>query len=245
MFTSASSQVPRNHENVGRAQHRLHTRISKGVLEMDVVDVYSYRSDIEEIGRLNWEALDPAELTSVAWAYYHFSIQFRENLEIACDLYPEDDKLSHLKTEECDTSNLSPCPGVAEPGERMNHDEFMRRLLLLSPISDSRRAMLEAEGARYLAAVRPLDEIAKAMSIASYEDGGLECVFRAILRAPNWDGPLLQAFKHFLSEHIRFDSDPEQGHGALSRHMRPDDRVLPFWTSFRQMLVASAPRLAI
>jgi hypothetical protein len=91
--------------------------------------------------------------------------------------------------------------------------------------------------------VRQHDAVAKAMSIASYEDGGLEAVFRAILRAPNWNSPLLQAFRHFLKEHIRFDSDPEQGHGALSRHMDPDDRVLPFWNSFLQLLVASAPQL--
>ena len=54
------------------------------------------------------------------------------------------------------------------------------------------------------------------MALASYEDGGLERVFRAILTAQHWNDPVLQAFKHFLSEHIRFDSDPEQGHGALA-----------------------------
>ena len=133
----------------------------------------------------------------MAWAYYHFSVQFRENLEAACDLFPQDEKLAHLTSEECNTSNLSPWPGVALPGENMNHDEFMRRLLLLEPIPQDRREALEAEGARYLATVRPLDEHSKAMSIASYEDGGLECVFRAILTAPAWEGPLLGAFSHF------------------------------------------------
>ena len=55
----------------------------------------------------------------------------------------------------------------------------------------------------------------KALALASYEDGGLESVLKTILTAPDWDDALLQAFKHFLVEHIRFDSDPEQGHGAL------------------------------
>jgi hypothetical protein len=66
-----------------------------------------------------------------------------------------------------------------------------------------------------------------ALSIASYEDGGLEKVFTSFLRAERWNGPLLQAFKHFVAEHVSFDSDPDQGHGALSRHLKPDDRILP------------------
>ena len=77
----------------------------------------------------------------------------------------------------------------------------------------------------------------------SYEDGGLERVFRAILTARHWNGLLQQAFKHFLTEHIRFDSDPDQGHGALCRHLRPDDRVLRLWADFKRMLVEAVPRL--
>jgi hypothetical protein len=120
----------------------------------------------------------------------------------------------------------------------------MRRTLTLTPIVEGKRRGLEALGQAYLAEVGKLDQMSKALSIASYEDGGLENVFRSILNAPNWDGALLQAFKHFLAEHIRFDSDPEQGHGALCRHLTPDDRVLPLWASFKQMLVKAAPTLA-
>jgi len=125
----------------------------------------------------------------------------------------------------------------------MNHDEFMRRTLKLTAISEGRRLRLQVIGETYLATVRAKDKISRAFSIASYEDGGLEEVFKSILTARYWDGPVLQAFKHFLSEHIRFDSDPEQGHGALCRHLIPDDRILPLWSAFRQMLVEAAPVL--
>ena len=81
------------------------------------------------------------------------------------------------------------------------------------------------------------------MALASYEDGGLERVFRAMLTAQHWNDPALQAFKHFLSEHIRFDSDPEQGHGALCRHLTPDERVMPLWAGFKEMLIETVPRL--
>jgi hypothetical protein len=89
-----------------------------------------------------------------------------------------------------------------------------------------------------------MDRNTSAMVLASYEDGGLERVFRAILTAQKWNGPLLQAFRHFLSEHIRFDSDPEQGHGGLCRHLTPDDRILPLRAEFKYMLIEAAPGLA-
>ena len=81
------------------------------------------------------------------------------------------------------------------------------------------------------------------MALASCEDGGLERVFRAMLTALHWNDPVLQAFKHFLSEHIRFDSDPEQGHGALCRHLTPDERVMPLWAEFKEMLIETVPQL--
>ena len=100
-----------------------------------------------------------------------------------------------------------------------------------------------AIGQAYLSKARAVDRNTRAMALASYEDGGLERVFRAILTARKWNGPLLEAFKHFLDEHIKFDSDPEQGHGALCRHLTPDDRILPLWEALKQLLIETAPRL--
>ncbi len=79
------------------------------------------------------------------------------------------------------------------------------------------------------------------MSLSSYEDGGLEKVFRPMLSAPDWDEPSLGAFRHFLVEHIRLDSGE---HASLCRHLVADDRVLPLWTAFWSLLVEAAPRLA-
>jgi len=204
----------------------------------------TFEAVVDDICRLNWNGLSSNGLINVAWAYYYFSVQFRENLEIARTLYPDDAHLVALDLGERNTNNLSPWPGVAAPGEKMNHDEFMRRALMLTPVTGERRRSLTVLGESYLAEMRSLDNTVRALSLASYEDGGLEAVFVAILTAQNWDGPLLGAFKHFLTEHIRFDSDPETGHGALCRHLAPDDRILPLWTAFRKLLVASAPSLA-
>ena len=86
------------------------------------------------------------------------------------------------------------------PGEKLDHDEFMRRLLALQPVRDDE--FLDALGASYLNRVRAVDDHARACSIASYEDGGLSRVFAAMLRAQHWPGrwparlPLLPRTAH-------------------------------------------------
>ena len=47
-----------------------------------------YDNVITTICALSWDRLSNDEVLQVAKAYYYFSIQFRENLEIACQLRP-------------------------------------------------------------------------------------------------------------------------------------------------------------
>jgi hypothetical protein len=204
---------------------------------------YEYERVVAEIYDLNWSHLREDEMVSVAWAYCFFSVQFRENLQLACTFYPQDLNLKKLEAEECHTDNLSPYPGVADVGEKLNHDEFMRRLLCLSPISEKRQSQLEKIGNRYLQEIRATDPETRALSISSYEDGGLETVFKGILKAHAYQHPVIDAFRFFITEHIRFDSDPVKGHGALSRHMVADDRILPLWVAFKALLVEAIPGL--
>ena len=206
---------------------------------------FGYKPVIDEICNFDWSALSEAELSAAARAYYYFSVQFRENLQVAGRLYCEDPQLAKLLREECDTDNLSPWPGVAAPHERLDHDEFMRRVLELSPTDPQSRSAIDAVGQRYLSRIRSVDEHTRAISITSYEDGGLESVFTAMLRAKHWNTALLQGFRHFLKKHIEFDGDPDGGHGAMIRHLAPDERVRCLWTEFRDLLVISVPQLAM
>ncbi len=203
---------------------------------------FAFEKVIDQIDNLPWERLSEDEILRVAMAYYYFSVQFRENLEVACRLHPDDGKLKELYRGECNTDNLSPWKNVAEKGEVMNHDEFMRRLLALQPIADAEA--LERAGSLYLSRARAMDDVVKAMSIASYEDGGLERVFSAMLRAPSWNGAGQLAFRHFLEKHIEFDSDDEAGHGALSRHIPVDDSILTLWSAFEEILRCAVPAFA-
>ncbi len=211
----------------------------------DVCDArngFAFEGVIDQISRMPWEKISNDEVLKVAKIYYYFSIQFRENLAVACRLRPQDECLKKLYREECDTDNLSPFPGVTAVGEKVNHDEFMRRLLAFQPIQQE--YMLDQAGTAYLRRIRQIDDSIRARSIASYEDGGLSTVFSAMLRAPRWHGAGQQAFRFFLEEHIRFDTDADGGHGALSRHLKIDDDILPLWTKFRDLLTMAAPILA-
>src|ERR1700748_163909 len=98
---------------------------------------------VDEICAFPWSSLSCDDMVDVAWAYYFFSIQFRECVSEARQLFPADENLRRLEAEECDTANLSPWPGVAAVGERMNHDEFMRRILTLLPSAASRGPAFE------------------------------------------------------------------------------------------------------
>lgn len=202
-----------------------------------------YEPVVEEISNFRWESLDQQQLSAVALAYWYFSIQFRESLEITAQMYPHDQQIKHLVKEECNTANLSPWPGVAEEGEQLDHDEFMKRTLTLSPLDDVVKTKLAKFGSRYLAAIEKVDNQTRALSIASYECGGLETVFKAMLRARHWNSPLLGAFKHFLQKHIDFDSNPTSGHGALIKHLEPDHKTRWVWVEFRDLLLAAAPSL--
>lgn len=203
----------------------------------------SYQQIIDEICGLNWSGLSREDLINTAWTYYYFSVQFRENVGIARRMFPHDALLAELDAGERNTDNLSPCPGVVAVGERVDHDEFMRRALQLESIDPTRERRLKAIGEAYLAQARAVDDKTRVLSLASYEDGGLERTFRAILQAKRWDGPLLHAFKHFLEGHVALDSDPDHGHGSLCRHFIPSKHVYDLWVAFKESLIAGAPGL--
>ena len=205
---------------------------------------FSLADPVQKICDLPWSSLDRSGISAAAWAYYFFSIQFRENLQLAHQLRPHDPGLNRLVMEECDTDNLSPWPGVAEPGERLDHDEFMRRVLALSSVERQIRMQAEQAGSAYLNKVRVMPAWTRANSIASYEDGGLERVFRAVLSCRHWDTPLLRGFQHFLIKHIEFDSDPTKGHGSLVRHIAADEPATLLWDAFYRLFTAAIPQLA-
>lgn len=182
---------------------------------------FAFEAVIDGICRMAWERLDSTDVRRVAEAYWYFSVQFGENLEIACARHPNDPALAALRNAEC---------------------AAVRRLPERDPAGRDER--LAEAGLVYLDRTRQLDDAVRAASIASYAGGGLSRIFGAMLQAPDWDGDGQRAFRLFLEEHIRFDGEFGVGHGVLSRHLSADDRILPLWTAFRDLLTAAAPKLA-
>jgi hypothetical protein len=203
-----------------------------------------YKKIVDEICGLRWSEIDRNELLAVSQACYYFSVQFCETVKIACRLHPFDHLLAELREGCCNSDGLSPYPGVAEPSEKLNHSEFMRRVQAMSSLDRETRARVERLGAAYLAEIRRTAAETRVRSLPSYEGGGLERIFSAVLRARDWDEPSLAAFRHFLVGYIDLDSDPDIGHGALCRHLVPDDGIVPLWRAFRDLLIQVTPGLA-
>lgn len=201
-----------------------------------------FERTINDICNAQWEFATVEQLLNICHIYYYFSVQFRENLEIACQLYADDVNLKRLFKEECNTDNLSPWRGIARPAEKLDHDEFIHRALLLEP-RRLHHIVLDEIGRHYLEKIRKIDLLSRVKSISSYENGGLQRVFLSILRAPRWDGPILEAFRFFLLKHVEFDSRAEGGHGSLCRHLVPDCSVAPVWRAFKDLLGAAVPEI--
>src|SRR5690242_3606228 len=202
-----------------------------------------YQKIVDEICHFRWSEINRSELLAVSQACYYFSVQFCETVEIACRLHPFDHLLAELREKLCNSDDLSPYPGVAEPSEKLDHGKFMRRVLAMSSLDAATRARIGRFGAAYLAKIRGTGPETRVRSLPSYVDDGLEKIFSAVLRARDWEDPSLAAFRHFLVGHIDLDSDPDIGHGALCRHLVPDDRIVPLWRAFRDLLMQAAPGL--
>ena len=84
----------------------------------------------------------------------------------------------------------------------------------------------ESVGA-YLQAVECLPRAVRVMSIVSRERE-LSGIFERILEAPDWSLPGLAAFRYYLEEHIKLDSN-EGGHADLLAGCEVDERVVEFY----------------
>src|SRR5690242_21076920 len=69
---------------------------------------------------------------------------------------------------------------------------------------------------RSLARISAMDPYTRAAGISSYEDGGLERIFGAILNCACWETPLLQGFRHFVVKQDRKSTRLNSSHMSIS-----------------------------
>ncbi|MGH1403481.1 MAG: hypothetical protein ACRBDL_04505 [Alphaproteobacteria bacterium] len=200
---------------------------------MGLSDCFNTNNAVNRICNLDWESFNEDQIASAAWMLYYLSIQFRKNLETAMELHPNDPALQELATEELHTDNLSPFPNIAEEGECLDHDEFLKRIIDSYPMEQEKKQFLTALGNKYLAELSHMPDEAKTMHLVSLEDGGASRIYQSILNAPTeqWESNEMQAFHHFLEKHVAFDNleGEDAGHGALIRKLGMDDSIAPMY----------------
>jgi hypothetical protein len=181
-----------------------------------------YKALVEKIRNLNWKNLPSRELKDLMVLSYAAALEFAESLRIALDLYPEDENLQEMAKGELDASNLS----FEDFDMRGDHSAFLYHFICRYNYSPSSAAVLEC-AREYFAACRQLPPEVRAMSVFSRE-AELPGIFEEILKADDWDDPMLAAFRYYLETHIDLDSD-EGGHNDLLSDFIIDDSVLPFY----------------
>ncbi len=168
----------------------------------------NHKNVIDEIKQLRWERLSASELQVLTILAAYAAREFAESLRIALRLYPESSELREMASGELETSNLQ-FGDYSQPGD---HANFLWHFINKHNLTELHPEAVRA-GETYLAKVRELPDEIRAMSIISRERE-LPQIFERILEARDWSMPILEAFHHYLKEHIRLDS-MEGGHADL------------------------------
>lgn len=191
-----------------------------------------YKTVVEKIKSLNWENLDNQELQQLMYLSHVSAREFAEALRIALKLYPENENLQEMARGELQTNNLS----FGDYQAKGDHADYLGHFLEKMEVPKH----LTILGDLYQAACRELDDKTRAMSIFSREEE-LSGIFERILKAKDWSTSELTAFRHYLEQHIAFDSN-KGGHHDLTKEFPIDDSVKPFYEA-RLNMYRAIPKL--
>lgn len=167
-----------------------------------------YKQIVRVIAGLKWENLSTAELQGLMVLSAFAAREFAESLRIALEIYPESSNFQEMARGEINTDNLM-FGGYSQNGD---HADFLWHFVDKHGFVNLYPEVKKA-GEIYLSQVRTLSNEVRAMSVVSRERE-LPGIFRRVLEAKDWSAPGLDAFRYYLTEHIRLDS-MEGGHGDL------------------------------
>lgn len=185
--------------------------------------MYAYTEVVRQIIRGLESLRSRSERHSLMILSWGAAEEFAESLKIARRLYPHDELLEAMAEEELNATNLS-FSDYSGPGD---HSEFLHHFIRKHGLlANAPQEVLDAK-TRYLAQIRGLSDEVRIMSVVSREQE-LPGIFTEILKAPDWSGEPLEAFRYFLLVHIELDSKAG-GHADKLKHFTVDDRVLPFY----------------
>lgn len=196
-----------------------------------------YLNTVARIRNVRWDLADTSDLLSLMLLGAYTAEEFAESLRIATRLKPS--AFEEMARGELDTTNIQ-FDDYVGPGD---HSAYLWHFIEKHGVCLKCSMSVRLAGERYVQFVRRLPEPVRLMSIVSREQE-LPGIFSAILKAPGWnDLPELEAYRHYLSEHIRLDSG-SGGHADLLSSLEVDDSVSSFWEARLQMY-CSIPGLMI
>lgn len=181
----------------------------------------TYHDIIEEIVHLSWNKLNAKDLQRLMYASEALSREMAEAVRCGLQLHPEDRFLQEMAKGEIGTSNIS----FQDFRRKADHSEFLLHFLNKSEFRPDEA--LKKETQNYLDLCRDFSAEVRLMTVVSREKE-LPPVFAAILDAQDWEAPGLDAYKYFLTEHVRLDSE-EAGHHELIKHIPTDERIEGFY----------------
>ncbi len=180
-----------------------------------------YKKVVERIYNLAWEKLSAKELQTLMVLSGYAALEFAESLRIALNEHRESKAFQGMAAGELKTTNLT----FDDYIKKGDHSEFLWHFIEKKGISTDPN--VTNTGKEYLQKVQTLPKEVRVMSIVSREYE-LSRIFARILKAKDWSLPGLQAFRYFLEEHIKLDSE-EGGHADLLQGFKVDDRVTAFY----------------
>ncbi len=189
-----------------------------------------YKETVRLIRELDWENLDATSLQDVMYLSFISAFEFAEALRVALRLYSDDSLVQEMSEGELETDNLK----YQEYDKKGDHADFL--MYFMESCGYTPTEKIEQAGEQYLNVCRAFSDELRAMSVFSreFESTG---IFKRILSAKDWDACGLSAFRYFIEEHIRLDSE-DGGHHDMIKHYTITDEVDAFYEARYKMYLA-------
>ncbi len=196
-----------------------------------------YKEIVKEILDLNWDSLDEEDLQKVMILSGYSALEFADSLRLTLKLYPKNESLKEMASEELKVSNLS----FGDYNKRGDHSEFLWHFIN-KYILTKKFPNLKIAGENYMARVEELSPEVRVMSIVSREKE-LPGIFTRVLTAEKWAIEGLPEFKYYLERHIFLDSH-EGGHADMLNNFKVDNKVSDFY-KIRLEMYRNVPKLFV
>ncbi len=189
-----------------------------------------YLNKILEIQNLNWKNFNPYD---IAYISIVTGTEFAESLLFANEIYPENELLKKLMSEELWTTNLK----LKHYKKSGHHVHFLYDFFITNALFHKISPKVSFAGKKYLKYMRTLNPTQRLDTVFSREQE-LPGIFSKILKSQDWKKHNLDFYAHYLSEHIYWDGAPG-GHSDIVNGLIAYPEILDDFYEQRLLLYKS------